>query len=135
MIIRCTSTGFAVARRTASTTTGPIVRFGTKRPSMTSTWIQSAPASSTAHTSSASRPQSDDRIDGATMICLPIRRLASRDRSPLAAAAPQQFFGGFRAGGAGRIEFERQAFRIVMPDIEDRLHRAPAGLDAVAALK
>ena len=30
--------GFAVERRTASTTSGPIVMFGTKRPSMTSTW-------------------------------------------------------------------------------------------------
>ena len=53
--------------RTASTTTGPIVMFGTNRPSITSTWIQSAPALSTARTSSASRPKSADRIDGATM--------------------------------------------------------------------
>ena len=32
------------------TTIGPIVRFGTKCPSMTSTWIQSAPAASIAST-------------------------------------------------------------------------------------
>ena len=69
-IIRCTLSGFCVQRRTASTTTGPIVIFGTKRPSITSTWIQSAPAASTARTSSASRPKSADKIDGATMIGL-----------------------------------------------------------------
>jgi hypothetical protein len=47
-----------------------VVMFGTKRPSMTSTWIQSAPAASTARTSSARRPKSADKIDGATMIDL-----------------------------------------------------------------
>jgi hypothetical protein len=44
--------------------------FRTKRPSITSTWIQSAPAASTARTSSARRPKSADKIDGATMIDL-----------------------------------------------------------------
>ena len=37
-----------------------MVMFGTKRPSITSTWIQSAPAASTARTSSARRPKSAD---------------------------------------------------------------------------
>src|SRR5215475_523562 len=50
----------------ASTTSGPMVMLGTKRPSMTSTWIQSAPAASTARTSSPSRVKSADRTDGAT---------------------------------------------------------------------
>jgi hypothetical protein len=59
-----------VERRTVSITTGPIVMFGTKRPSITSTWIQSAPAASTSPTSSARRPKSADKIDGATMIDL-----------------------------------------------------------------
>jgi len=40
----------SVTGRSASTTRGPIVMFGTKRPSMTSMWIHSAPASSTALT-------------------------------------------------------------------------------------
>ena len=40
--------GASVALRTASTTSGPMVMLGTKRPSITSTWIQSAPAASTA---------------------------------------------------------------------------------------
>src|SRR5712691_4322506 len=48
---------------------------GTKWPSITSTWIQSAPAAVTARTSSASRPKSAERIDGAI---IPMRhRLAS----------------------------------------------------------
>src|SRR4051794_12962996 len=39
--------------------------FGTKCPSMTSRWIQSAPAASTARTSSPSLAKSEARIDGA----------------------------------------------------------------------
>lgn len=47
---RCTSKGRLVTGLKASTTRGPIVMFGTKRPSITSTWIQSQPANSTAFT-------------------------------------------------------------------------------------
>src|SRR4051794_30595260 len=39
--------------------------FGTKCPSMTSRWIQSAPAASTARISSPSLEKSDAKIDGA----------------------------------------------------------------------
>src|ERR1700723_2085892 len=39
--------------------------LGTKCPSITSRWIQSAPAASTAHTSSPSFEKSDARIEGA----------------------------------------------------------------------
>src|SRR5260370_18966343 len=39
--------------------------LGTKCPSMTSRWIQSAPAASTARTSSPSLEKSEARIDGA----------------------------------------------------------------------
>src|SRR5688572_6132954 len=42
-----------------------MVMFGTKWPSMTSTWIQSAPAASIARISSPSLEKSDARIDGA----------------------------------------------------------------------
>lgn len=45
---RCTSRGKSVTGRNASTTRGPIVIFGTNRPSITSTCIQSHPATSTA---------------------------------------------------------------------------------------
>jgi hypothetical protein len=64
-IIRCTSRIFGVCRRSALTTSGPIVRFGTKCPSITSTWIQSAPAASIARTSSPSLAKSAERIEGA----------------------------------------------------------------------
>ena len=42
--MRCTSNGCLLCLRSAFTTIGPIVRLGTKWPSITSTWIQSAPA-------------------------------------------------------------------------------------------
>ena len=66
-IIRCTSI-FAPAAWTwsliAVTASGPIVIGGTKWPSMTSTWITGAPASSTVWTCSESRPKSAARIEG-----------------------------------------------------------------------
>src|ERR1041385_3002319 len=54
--------------------------LGTKRPSMMSTWIQSAPAVSTAATSAPSRPKSAESTDGATIR----RRVMGLDRSALA---------------------------------------------------
>src|SRR5687767_7921745 len=54
----------------APTTTGPMVRFGTKRPSMTSMWRRSAPPASTRAMSSASAAKSADRIDGAIFMAL-----------------------------------------------------------------
>ena len=63
-IIRCTSSVFCVIGRSAFTTSGPKVMTGTKWPSITSRWIQSAPAASTARTSSASLEKSEARIDG-----------------------------------------------------------------------
>jgi hypothetical protein len=55
----------ALCGRSAFTTIGPMVRLGTKCPSMTSMWIQSAPAASIARTSSPSRAKSADRMEGA----------------------------------------------------------------------
>src|SRR5215467_4864892 len=63
--MRCTLSGLLVARRTASTMSGPNEMLGTNLPSMISMWIQSAPAASTACTSSARRPKSAARMDGA----------------------------------------------------------------------
>src|SRR5215831_3733831 len=63
--MRCTLSGLLVARRTASTMSGPNEMLGTNLPSMTSMWIQSAPAASTARTSSARRPKSAARMEGA----------------------------------------------------------------------
>ena len=49
-LTRCTSRGKSVTGLNASTTNGPMVIFGTNLPSITSTWIQSHPAFSTAFT-------------------------------------------------------------------------------------
>ncbi len=49
-LTRWQSRTLSVTGRSASTTRGPMVMLGTKRPSITSTWIQSAPATSTALT-------------------------------------------------------------------------------------
>src|SRR5688500_16278794 len=64
-IIRWTSNGLSLCGRRAFTTAGPMVRFGTKCPSITSTWIQSAPAASAARTSSPSRLKSAESTEGA----------------------------------------------------------------------
>src|SRR5476649_999666 len=65
VIMRCTSNSFFVCLRNAFSTTGPIVRLGTKWLSITSTWIQSAPAASMASTSWPSAEKSADRMEGA----------------------------------------------------------------------
>ncbi len=65
-IIRCTSKIASVWRRRAFTTAGPMVIFGTKCPSMTSTCTQSAPAAMMARVSSPNAAKSAERIEGAT---------------------------------------------------------------------
>src|SRR5262249_47853181 len=88
-IIKCTSRCARVHFRTDSTTGGPIVRFGTKCPSITSRWSIRAPPRSTRAISSARREKSADRIEGTiSIICGLVRfyhssketvpRLASR---------------------------------------------------------
>jgi hypothetical protein len=54
--------------RQAAITSGPNVRFGTKRPSITSHWIRSTPAASRAATSSPSFEKSAGSTDGAISI-------------------------------------------------------------------
>src|SRR6185437_5507804 len=49
----------------ACTTAGPTEILGTKCPSITSTWIESAPAASMARISSPNLAKSAERIDGA----------------------------------------------------------------------
>src|SRR5262245_49098708 len=65
--MRCTSSGSRVTGRIPFTTTGPMLRFGTKWPSITSTWMRSAPAAVTSRTSSPSREKSAESIEGAIM--------------------------------------------------------------------
>src|ERR1700686_4242144 len=67
-IIRWQSSGNFVTLRSDFTTGGPIVRFGTKCPSIMSTWMTLAPPSPAARTCSPSRAKSAERIDGASSI-------------------------------------------------------------------
>src|SRR6266850_6972429 len=53
-----------------ATTSGPIVIFGTKCPSMTSTWSRVPPPSSAALASAASREKFADRIEGASSMAI-----------------------------------------------------------------
>ena len=80
--------GRRVTRRSDWTTGAPIERLGTKCPSITSTWMRSAPACSASATCSPKRAKSAERIDGASLtIALSIsevRRSNSRtDRAGL----------------------------------------------------
>ncbi len=69
-------------RRSEATTGGPIVRLGTKWPSMTSTCSQSA-ALATSPIASERLPKSADSTDGATLRAPTVP--GSRDRSGLTA--------------------------------------------------
>ena len=64
-IMRWTSRGSLRGPAHGATTSGPMVMFGTKWPSMTSTWTQSAPRPRSARTSSPRRAKSAERIEGA----------------------------------------------------------------------
>src|SRR6185437_3282990 len=70
MTIMCTSSGSSVIPRSVSITLAPNVRLGTKRPSITSTCTQSAPADSIIVMSLARCAKSALRIDGAMRIVM-----------------------------------------------------------------
>src|SRR5215471_3846027 len=65
-IIRWISNGKRVTRRSDWTIGAPIEMLGTKCPSITSTWIRSAPARSASATCSPKRAKSAARIEGAS---------------------------------------------------------------------
>ena len=67
-IMRCTSKKAFVARRRDLTTGTPMEMLGTKWPSMTSTWSQSAPASRTRSQSRWRLAKSAERMEGASMV-------------------------------------------------------------------
>ena len=62
--MRWASNGTSTWSRTEAMTSGPKVRLGTNRPSMTSHWMRSTPAFSRARHSSPSREKSAGRTDG-----------------------------------------------------------------------
>src|SRR5947209_7212745 len=65
-IIRWSSSGKRVTRRSDSTIGTPSAMFGTKWPSMTSMWRRSAPACSASATCWPRRAKSAERMDGAS---------------------------------------------------------------------
>src|ERR1700675_4142093 len=77
-IIRWQSRGSFVTLRSDLTTGGPMVRLGTKCPSIISTWITLAPPSLAARTCSPRRAKSADRIEGASSIKFVSLDLGSR---------------------------------------------------------
>ena len=93
--------GRSVCGRSAATTIGPIVRGGTKCPSMTSIWMRSA-CSPTSLTSSARRARSADRMDAPS---LATARHPSRE-GLLARGRPRRTSRRSRAAcGQRRIQF------------------------------
>ena len=66
--MRCASNGTDVWGRADAITSGPNVRLGTNWPSITSHWMRSTPAASSAATSSPSREKSAGSTDGAIWI-------------------------------------------------------------------
>src|SRR5688572_338785 len=62
--MRWASNTTAACARQAAMTSGPKVRLGTKRPSITSHWMRSTPASSSAATSAPNLEKSAGRTDG-----------------------------------------------------------------------
>src|SRR5579883_3450208 len=117
--IRWTSNSFLLCLRSAFTTTGPIVRLGTKWLSITSTWIQSAPAASIASTSAPRAEKSALRIDGAmrTGFCMGSGSRSGR-RVPALAAE--------RVGGEGAEHL--QLFREETQLLQGKLQAALIGM-------
>src|SRR5262245_5221714 len=104
--MRCVSRGSRVTRRTDCTMAGPIERLGTKCPSITSTWMRSAPARSASAICSPRRAKSAARIEG-----------ASRTRS-------------LRSGGTGLLEGGHER-SVTFGDLGDGLlSRHPFGAPA-----
>src|SRR5581483_10566879 len=103
--MRCVSKGRPVRRRSASTTGGPKVMLSTKRPSMMSTWTQSAPLSSMVLRPPARSAKSAERMLGATRGRLMGARWEGPPQSPVGSAGDAQ---GGQLGLVGRDVEEAQ---------------------------
>src|SRR5690242_17663100 len=86
--MRWTSIFSLVAFRRDLTTGGPSVIFGTKWPSITSTWIMRAPPRSTRATSSARWAKSAARIEGSISTICGLSRFYHSGEKPIARLAP-----------------------------------------------
>src|SRR4051794_19494395 len=122
LTMRCTSNGSLLCGRSAFTTTGPMVRLGTKWLSITSTWIQSAPATVTASISWPRAAKSALRIDGAmrTGFCGMVSGPAARRCVPALAAE--------RMGREGAEHLELALFREERQFLERELQAALLGM-------
>src|SRR5712692_7996595 len=125
--IRCASKGTLVRGRIEDTTAGPIVRFGTKCPSITSMWIMSAPASTASFTCSPRRSNRADRMEGAILI----RIVPAKERGE----NKDSFPGASEVGRSMRVASSAEVIglqREIQPEAEGehvRLHdvlRSPA---------
>src|SRR6266446_4854583 len=83
-----------------ATTSGPIVMFGTKCPSMTSTWSRVPPPSSAALASGASREKFADKIEGAISIAISGAALLTL---PEERDYTRKFTGAYRKVKAGHL--------------------------------
>src|SRR5690348_16191041 len=87
-----------------ATTGGPMVKLGTKWPSITSRWSMETPARSTRAISSASRAKSADRIDGIISIICGSTRFYHSGKNTISGVAPGDPVYGANdyTGGCGR---------------------------------
>src|SRR5580698_5608147 len=122
--MRWQSKNSGVWRRSDATTGGPIVTFGTKCPSITSTWSQSA-AGTTSPTCSANSPKSADSTDGA------MRRSPGRPGSRRTVVVPSSM-GSRRSAEAGPAEDapEPVEVRLALDDLARRLELVTVNLHA-----
>src|SRR5207245_968622 len=81
--IRWASSGTWVSGRIDFTMAGPIVRLGTKWPSITSMWSMSAPASAASRTWSPKRSNLADKIDGAILMAIGVRNERAWNKTSL----------------------------------------------------
>src|SRR6058998_2753647 len=88
---------------------GPIVRLGTKWPSITSMWSRSAPASDASRTWSPRRSKRADKIEGAILMAIEARKEASWNKISLPRDAGRgegvSFSGVTRLGSVERCKF------------------------------
>src|SRR5258705_8369383 len=117
--MRCRSSGRRVRFRMDSITGGPMLRLGTKWPSMTSTWSRSAPAVSTRAMASPSAAKSADRMRGAIfMMRRPYSKVPRVAKGGSGSRPPHQPHRGEAVGAvdvgqaadhAGRVGLHREA--------------------------
>jgi len=153
-IIRWQSSGVFACLFIAATTSGPQVMFGTNRPSITSTWIQSAPPCSTARISSrcatgrrrartarsarrsCGSPQARGEEASVPVRCGRCGEVASRQSPESPPAAARCGIGGMRreTAAAARRTLRGQRADRVDEQAAGRTYRAPTRAAALGAV-